>query len=216
MIDHTILKPDATHQDLRAFCDEARQYGFRSVCVNSVHVPFIAPQLRESGVRVCSVIGFPFGAMPATIKAAETGQAIKDGAEEIDMVLQIGALKDGLLDDVRADIEAVREACSGAVLKVIIEACLLTDHEKREACRLSIEAGADYVKTSTGFSSGGATADDVALMRKAVGPGYGVKASGGIRTLAKAQEMIAAGATRIGTSSGVALVTSKSTEAESY
>lgn len=216
MIDHTILKPDATREQVRSFCEEAREHGFRSVCVNSVHVPFVAEQLRGSEVRVCSVVGFPLGAMPAAVKAAETRAAIEAGAEEIDMVIQIGSLKEGRLDDVRADITAVREACRGAVLKVIIETCLLTDQEKRDACRLSVEAGADFVKTSTGFSTSGATTDDVALMRGVVGPDLGVKASGGVRTLEAAHAMIAAGANRIGTSSGIALVTQTAPVAGSY
>ena len=206
MIDHTILKPDATRDQVRGFCDEAKRHGFRSVCVNSVHVPLVAGQVCYSDVRVCAVVGFPFGAVPASIKAAETKQAIEAGAHEIDMVIQIGALKEGRLEDVRADIQAVRDVCGGAVLKVIIETCVLDDREKQQACRLSVEAGADFVKTSTGFSSAGATIEDVALMRAIVGPEFGVKASGGIRTLQKAQEMIAAGANRLGTSSGVALV----------
>ena len=207
LIDHTILKADATEAQVAQFCDEALTHGFRAVCVNSVAVPFVAERLRGSDVRVCSVVGFPLGAMPSAVKAAETAAAIAAGAHEIDMVIPIGALKDGRHDAVREDIAAVRAACPGAVLKVIIECCLLTDDEKRVACRLSAEAGADFVKTSTGFSTGGATVADVALMREAVGPGIGVKASGGVRTPEAVQAMVDAGATRIGTSSGIALVT---------
>ena len=216
LIDHTILKPDATQAQVRRFCDEARAHGFRSVCVNSVHVPFVADALRGSDVRVCAVVGFPLGAMPSAVKAAETAQAVASGAGEIDMVIPVGALKDGRHDAVRADIAAVRAACPAAVLKVIIEACLLSDDEKRTACRLSVEAGADFVKTSTGFSTSGATVADVALMRAAVGPAVGVKASGGVRTAEAAQAMIAAGANRIGTSSGIAIVTAAAPGAGSY
>lgn len=207
LIDHTILKPDATQAQIRQFCSEAREHGFRSVCVNSIHVPLVAEQLRGSEVRVCAVVGFPLGAMPSAIKVAETAQAVGFGAQEIDMVIPIGTLRDGHRDAVRADIAAVRAACPGAVLKVIIETCLLSDDEKRTACRLSVEAGADFVKTSTGFSNSGATVADVALMRAAVGPTIGVKASGGVRTLEAVQSMVAAGADRIGTSSGIAIVT---------
>ena len=216
MIDHTILKPSATRDQVRGFCGEAKQYGFHSVCVNSVHVSFVAGQLAGSGVRVCSVIGFPLGAMPPAVKAAETKAAVEAGAHEIDMVLQIGALTEGRFDDVRDDIVAVRSACRGAVLKVIIEACLLTDREKKDACLSAVEAGADFVKTSTGFSASGATAEDVALMRGVVGPAVGVKASGGVRTIKAARTMIAAGANRIGTSSGVALVMQTDARPGSY
>ena len=216
LIDHTILKPDATQAQVRQFCDEAREYGLRSVCVNSIHVPFAAGLLRGSDVRVCSVVGFPLGAMPASVKAAETAEAVRSGAEEIDMVIAIGALKEGRLDVVRADIAAVRAACPTAILKVIIETCLLTDDEKRVACRLSAEAGANFVKTSTGFSTSGATAEDVALMREVVGPSIGVKASGGVRTIDVAHAMIAAGANRIGTSSGITLVTQTAPTAGTY
>lgn len=216
LIDHTILKPEATEAVVRQFCDEAREHGFRSVCVNSIHVPFVAGQLRGSEVRVCSVVGFPLGAMPSAVKAAETAQAVASGAEEIDMVIPVGALKEGRHDLVGADIAAVRAACPGQVLKVIIETCLLTDEEKRVACRLSVEAGADFVKTSTGFSTSGATIEDVALMRAEVGPKLGVKASGGVRTPEAVQAMIEAGATRIGTSSGIAIVTATAPGAGSY
>lgn len=216
LIDHTILKPDATQAQVRQFCDEAKAHGFRSVCVNSIHVPLVAEQLRGSAVRVCSVVGFPLGAMPSTVKAIETTEAVAAGAEEIDMVIPVGALKEGRRDMVLADIVAVRAACKDQVLKVIIETCLLTDGEKRLACELSVQAGADFVKTSTGFSTSGATVEDVALMRSVVGPSLGVKASGGVRTLEAAHAMIAAGANRIGTSSGIALVTQTAPVAGSY
>ncbi len=216
LIDHTILKPDATEAQVAQFCDEARTHGFRSVCVNSVWVPFVAARLRGSDVRTCAVVGFPLGAMLTTAKAAETAAAVAAGATEIDMVIGVGALKDNRHDAVRADIAAVRAACPNAVLKVIIECCLLSDDEKRAACRLSSEAGADFVKTSTGFSSGGATTGDVALMREAVGPSIGVKASGGVRTPEAVAAMVAAGATRIGTSSGIALMTQTAPAAGTY
>lgn len=216
LIDHTILKPDATQAQVRQFCDEAKAHGFRSVCVNSIHVPLVAEQLRGSDVRVCAVVGFPLGAMPSRVKAVETAEAVAAGAQEIDMVIPVGTLKDGRRDVVLSDIAAVRAACKDQVLKVIIETCLLTDAEKRLACELSVQAGADFVKTSTGFSTGGATIDDVALMRSVVGPSLGVKASGGVRTLEAAHAMIAAGANRIGTSSGIALVTQAAPVAGSY
>lgn len=212
LIDHTILRPDATEAQVRRFCDEARQFGFHSVCVNPVHVPLVV----ASGVTACSVVGFPFGAMRSLIKAAEAAQAVAEGAAEIDMVIAVGAMKDGDHRAVAADIAAVRRACDTALLKVIIETCLLDDTEKEIACRLAVEAGADFVKTSTGYSTGGATVADVALMRRAVGERVGVKASGGVREFATAAAMVAAGATRLGTSSGVALVTSAPTMAGSY
>lgn len=207
LIDHTILRPDATKSEVLEFCSQARTHGFRSVCVNSLYVPIVAEALAGSEVRACAVVGFPLGAMPSKVKAAETALACANGADEIDMVISVGVLKDGDHEAVGADIAAVRAACVGKVLKVIIETCLLNDEEKRVACRLAKETGADFVKTSTGFSTSGATTADVALMREAVGPELGVKASGGVRTIEAAQAMIAAGATRIGTSSGIALVT---------
>jgi len=207
LIDHTLLKADATAAELRRYCAEAREHHFCSVCVNPANVALVAAELRGSGVKACSVVGFPLGATTPESKAAETANAVRDGADEIDMVINIGALKDGRLDAVRDDIAAVRAACPGKVLKVIIETCLLTDDEKRTACRLAAEAGADFVKTSTGFSTGGATVADVALMRAAVGGALGVKASGGVRNWDAAIALIDAGATRIGASSGVALVT---------
>jgi deoxyribose-phosphate aldolase len=208
-IDHTLLKPDATADDVDRLCAEAVQHGFASVCINPVWVPRAAANLRGSGVPVASVIGFPFGATLPEIKAHEARSVIRAGAREIDMVISIGALKSGMHDAVRADIAAVSDACheSGALNKVIIETALLTDREKVIACQLAKEAKADFVKTSTGYASGGATVFDVALMREAVGPRIGVKASGGIRTKSDVEEMIAAGATRIGASAGVKIVT---------
>jgi deoxyribose-phosphate aldolase len=208
-IDHTLLKPDATAADIDKLCAEAMKHGFASVCINPVWVSRAASILKGSDVAVASVVGFPFGATISEIKAHETRQVIRDGAREIDMVINIGALKSGLLDLVREDIARVSDACheSGALNKVIIEAALLTDAEKVIACRLAKDAKADFVKTSTGYASGGATVFDVALMREAVGPRIGVKAAGGIRTRNDVEEMIAAGATRIGASAGVKIVT---------
>lgn len=205
-IDHTLLKADATMGDITRIAGEAASYGFASVCVNPCWVPLCRKLLDGTGVKVCTVVGFPLGAASSRAKAAETAAAVEDGADEIDMVINIGYLRSGMDDEVLGDIKAVREACLGKVLKVIIEACLLTDEEKIRACRLAEEAGADFVKTSTGFSSGGATVADVALMRKAVGGRLKVKAAGGIRTLADARAMIGAGASRIGASAGIAIV----------
>ena len=205
-IDHTLLKADATMDDITRIAGEAASYGFASVCVNPCWVPLCRKLLEGTGVKVCTVVGFPLGAASSRAKAAETAAAVEDGADEIDMVINIGYLRSGMDDEVLGDIKAVREACLGKVLKVIIEACLLTDEEKIRACRLAEEAGADFVKTSTGFSSGGATVADVALMRKAVGGRLKVKAAGGIRTLADARAMIGAGASRIGASAGIAIV----------
>ena len=206
LIDHTILKPDATAADVRRLCAEARQHHFRSVCVNPIFAALVAGELAGSGVTTCSVVAFPFGATTTVAKAAETRQAVADGAGEIDMVIAIGALKAGEYDYVRRDIAEVKRACGASALKVIIETCLLTDEEKVRACRLAQEAGADFVKTSTGYGGGGATVEDIALMRRTVGPKLGVKASGGVRSFAQALAMVEAGATRIGTSSGVAIV----------
>lgn len=207
MIDHTILKADATVEQVEALCGEAMEYGFASVCVNSSFVPFCAEMLADSDVKVCTVVGFPLGAMSTAGKVMETRQAILDGADEIDMVVHVGMIKSGDWDYVESDIqEVVDEAKGKAAVKVIIETCLLTDEEKVRVCQISRDAGADFVKTSTGFSTGGATAEDVALMRKTVGPEMGVKASGGVRTLAAAEAMVQAGATRIGTSSGIAII----------
>ena len=205
-IDHTLLKADATMDDIIRIAGEAASYGFASVCVNPCWVPLCRKLLEGTGVKVCTVVGFPLGASSSTAKAAETAAAVEDGADEIDMVVNIGYLRSGMDDEVLGDIKAVREACRGKVLKVIIEACLLTEEEKIRACRLAEEAGADFVKTSTGFSSGGATVADVALMRKAVGGRLKVKAAGGIRTLADARAMRGAGASRIGASAGIAIV----------
>lgn len=205
-IDHTILKPETTLETVRRLCREARAFGFHSVCVNPIYAGVVARELEGSGSLACSVIAFPFGAVPSVDKAAEAHQAVADGAEEIDMVIAIGRLKDGARTEVEDDIAAVKKACGHALLKVIIETCLLTDAEKVLACQLAQSAGADFVKTSTGFAGGGATVADVALMRRTVGADMGVKASGGVRTAEQARAMIAAGATRIGTSSGVAMV----------
>lgn len=206
-IDHTVLKPQTTEAAVRKLCAEAAQYGFASVCVNPCWVALCADLLKDTEVDVCTVIGFPLGANTSAVKAFEAAEAIRQGATEVDMVLNVGALKDGNADLVRADIAAVVEAARGkALVKVILETCLLTDEEKRIACRLAKEAGADYVKTSTGFSIGGATEADIALMRAEVGPEMGVKASGGIRDYATAQAMIRAGASRIGASAGVQIV----------
>jgi len=208
MIDHTLLKPDATRQDIDTLCHEAAQYEFASVCVNPAWVALCARLLRDSRVKVCSVVGFPLGATTADTKHFETRRAIFDGACEIDMVINIGGLKSGDLRLVERDIEAVTVPCreTGAVSKVIIEAALLTDDEKITACTLAKAAGADFVKTSTGFGPGGATAHDVALMRRVVGEDMGVKAAGGVRDLEGLKAMVAAGATRIGASAGVRIV----------
>ncbi len=206
VIDHTILKPDATEQEVGVFCDQARAHGFRSVCVNPIHVAFVAGRLAGSDVRTCSVVGFPFGATTPAAKAHEAACAVADGADEIDMVIAIGTLKAGQISRLREDIKAVREATRGTVLKVIIETSLLTDEEKRTACSVAEDVGADFVKTSTGYGGGGATVEDVALMRQEVGPAMGVKASGGVRTREAAVAMIKAGATRIGSSSGLSII----------
>jgi deoxyribose-phosphate aldolase len=208
MIDHTLLKPDATRQDIETLCREAAQFKFATVCVNPAWVALAARLLSGSPVGVCSVVGFPLGATTADVKAYEARRAIFDGAREIDMVINVGALKSGDLRVVERDIEAVAATCRecGALSKVIIEAALLTDDEKVTACTLSKAAGADYVKTSTGFGPGGATAADVALMRRVVGAEMGVKAAGGVRDLEGLQAMVAAGATRVGASAGVKIV----------
>jgi deoxyribose-phosphate aldolase len=205
MIDHTLLKPDATYAEVDKLCDEARQYGFASVCVNPYFVKRCADKLRGASALVCTVIGFPLGMTPREIKALEARRAIRDGAREVDMVINIGALKSGDHNAVYEDIRLVAEAAheGGAILKVIIETALLTDEEKVAACVLSKKARADFVKTSTGFSKGGATEHDVALMAKAVDYKLGVKASGGVKNADDARKMIKAGATRIGASVGV-------------
>ncbi len=208
MIDHTLLKPDATQDQIAQLCYEARKYGFASVCINPTWVELCAQLLKGSEVKVCTVIGFPLGATAADVKAFETQTAIKQGASEIDMVINIGALKARDLELVAKDIRGVVTTAhaGSAIVKVIIEAVLLTDEEKTIACLLSKEAGADFVKTSTGFASGGATVHDVELMRKAVGPEMGVKAAGGVRTYEDAESMLKAGATRIGASAGVKII----------
>lgn len=205
LIDHTILKPEAKEADILQLCAEARDYGFASVCVNPHWVPLCAGLLSGSGVKVCSVVGFPLGATSTASKMAEAEIAIRSGAAEIDMVMNVGALKSGDHNAVRNDIKGVVEVCrrGGALLKVILETCLLHDEEKETACLLAMEAGADFVKTSTGFNSGGATVEDIALMRRVVGPRLGVKASGGIRTLHDLKAMVEAGASRIGASASV-------------
>ena len=206
-IDHTLLKPEATAADIQALCREAKQYGFASVCVNTCYVKLASELLRGSGVKVCCTVGFPLGAMAPKAKAFEAAQAVADGAEEVDMVLWIGALKQGDTAAVQADIEGVVNACHPkAIVKVILETCLLTDAQIETACRLCVAAGADYVKTSTGFSTAGATAEHVALMKRAVGGRAKVKAAGGIRTYEDAKRMIDAGADRIGASAGIAIV----------
>ncbi|MDF1595039.1 MAG: deoxyribose-phosphate aldolase [Acidimicrobiia bacterium] len=216
-IDHTLLKPDATADDIDLLCREAMDYGFAAVCVNPAWVKRAATNLRGTDVRVASVVGFPFGATTPDIKAMETRRVLRDGAREIDMVINIGALKSGQFDEVREDIARVSDACHevGAINKVIIETSLLQDEEKVMASHLAKEAKADYVKTSTGYAGGGATVHDVLLMRETVGPDMGVKASGGVRNRADAEEMIAAGATRIGASAGISIVTG-GTSSEQY
>jgi deoxyribose-phosphate aldolase len=207
MIDHTLLKPEATRQQIESLCQEAKEYKFASVCVNPTWVSTAKELLQDSGVMVCTVIGFPLGATTSETKAFETKNAIEHGAEEVDMVINIGALKDHNDKLVEEDIRAVVEAAKGkAHTKVIIETSLLSEEEKIRACELSVKAGADFVKTSTGFSTGGATAEDIALMRRTVGPELGVKASGGVRSTEDVQKMIEAGATRIGASSSIAIV----------
>ena len=207
MIDHTLLKTEAGKADLDKLLDEAKTYHFASVCVSPIWVSYAAEKLKGTGVKTCTVIGFPQGATPSAVKAFETQKAIADGAEEVDMVISVGRLKDQDYDYVREYIKSVVAAAKGkALTKVIIETCLLTNEEKRAACCLAKEAGADFVKTSTGFSSGGAVVEDVRLMRETVGAEMGVKASGGVRSRADAEAMVAAGATRLGTSSGVKIV----------
>lgn len=206
MIDHTMLKADASRDTIIRYCSEAKEHQFASVCVNTAFVPLVAEQLKGSGVKTCCVVGFPLGAMLTSAKAFEAAEAVKAGAEEVDMVINISALKDKDDAFVEEDIRAVVKASAGAVVKVIIETCLLTDEEKVRACELSVKAGADFVKTSTGFSTGGATAEDVALMRKTVGDRAQVKASGGIRTPEDAKRMIDAGADRIGAGNGIVLI----------
>lgn len=214
MIDHTLLKQDATREQILKLTAEAREHDFASVCVNPYWVKLSSEELDGAYAKVCTVIGFPLGASTTAAKVAEAKDAVANGANEVDMVINVGALKDGDNEVVKNDIQAVVEAVKGqAIVKVIIETCLLTDEEKVRACELAVEAGTDFVKTSTGFSTGGATAEDIALMRKTVGPNIGVKASGGVRSKEDVVAMIAAGATRIGASAGVTIIaggTSKS------
>lgn len=210
-IDHTNLKPYATKEDIIKLCEEAKEHNFYAVCVNPYRVKLAKEQLKETDIKVASVIGFPLGATPTEVKVFEAKKALEDGADELDMVINIGALKDKDYEYVKKDIAEVVKVAheKGAIVKVIIETCYLTDEEKEIACKLAMEAGADFVKTSTGFGSGGATVEDVRLMKKVVGDKLGVKAAGGIRTYEKAIAMIEAGANRIGTSSGVKIVEGK-------
>lgn len=206
MIDHTLLKPEATPAQIEKLCAEAAEYHFASVCVNPVYIPLAARLLKGTGVKVCCVVGFPLGAIAPEQKAAEAASCAAMGAEELDMVIHVGAAKAGDWALVQRDIEGVVKAAAGHTVKVIIETCLLTDEEKVKACEAAKAAGAHFVKTSTGFSTGGATIHDIALMRKTVGPEMGVKASGGIRDYETAMAMIEAGANRIGASAGIAIV----------
>lgn len=206
MIDHTMLKPEAGKEVIVRYCNEAKEQHFASVCVNSIYVPTVAKELAGTDVKTCCVVGFPLGAMLPEAKAFEAAAAVKAGADEVDMVIAIGALKDGDDEFVLNDIKGVVEASNGAIVKVIIETCLLTDEEKVRACELSVKAGAHFVKTSTGFSTGGATVEDIALMRKTVGSNALVKASGGIRTPEFAAQLVEAGADRIGAGNGMILI----------
>jgi deoxyribose-phosphate aldolase len=215
-IDHTLLAADASREQIATLCREAQEHGFYSVCVNSGQVPYAASLLQGQAVKVCAVVGFPLGAGLSDTKAFEARQAIAAGAGEIDMVLNIGWLKDGLFEEVRDDIAAVKDACGAVPLKVIFETCLLDDAQKTRAAEICRELNVAFVKTSTGFSRSGATLEDVALMRKVVGQGVGVKASGGVRDYATAVAMIEAGATRLGTSSGIAIVTGAMASGSGY
>ena len=206
MIDHTVLKADTPLETIKRICDEAMEYGFASVCINPCHVAYCADYLKDSDVNVCTVIGFPLGANTSAVKAFETKDAIANGADEIDMVMNIGALKDKNYDLVRDDVKAVVEAANGTLVKVILETCLLTEDEIKKACELCVEAKADYVKTSTGFSTRGSTIEDVRIMKEAVHGKAKVKAAGGVRTPEDMVKIVAAGADRIGTSAGCSLV----------
>jgi deoxyribose-phosphate aldolase len=210
LIDHTLLKPDATSSQIKQLCAEAKRFQFASVCLQPHFVSLAATELKNTSVKVCTVIGFPLGSNHTLIKLAETKQAILDGAHEIDMVINISWLKDHQDTHILEEIRLIKQACGINILKVILETCLLSDEEKVRACLLSKQAGADFVKTSTGFSTGGATIADITLMRKTVGPTLGVKASGGVKTLEDMKALVLAGATRIGTSSGVKLIESGS------
>ena len=205
-IDHTLLKPDSTREQIDKILEEAKKYQFKSVCINPTHVSYASQQLLDTDVLVCTVIGFPLGATTTDVKVFETENAIKNGASEIDMVINIGALKDQRYDEVQKDIEGVIAAANGKTVKVIIETVLLTDEEKVKACELAEKAGATFVKTSTGFAGGGATPEDVKLMKDTVGNRLEVKASGGVRSLEDFEKMIEAGATRIGASAGVQII----------
>lgn len=215
--DHTLLKPEATKEQILALIKEAKDYQFMSVCVNPTWVKLAKKELADSNVKVCTVIGFPLGATTSAVKAFEAKEAVENGADEVDMVINIGALKDQNDALVQADIAAVVKAVPNeTIVKVIIETCLLTDEEKRKACELAQKAGADFVKTSTGFAGGGATVEDVRLMRATVGPEMGVKASGGVKTIADVKAMIEAGATRIGTSSGKQIIENQTVDQDRY
>ena len=213
-IDHTVLKPETTKAQILTLCNEAKEHDFASVCVNPSWVSICAEELKGTDVKVCAVIGFPLGATMKEVKAFETKCAIEAGATEIDMVINVGAAKDGNWELVYEDIKAVVDAANGTLVKVIIETCLLTDEEKVKACEMSVKAGAHFVKTSTGFSSGGATAEDIKLMRETVGPDLGVKASGGIRSYEDVKTMIDNGATRIGASAGVKILKGESSDSD--
>ncbi|MGO2385372.1 MAG: deoxyribose-phosphate aldolase [Pseudolactococcus laudensis] len=215
-IDHTVLKADTPKAKVQQIIDEAIQYDFMSVCINPTWVSFAAEKLAATDVKVCTVIGFPLGANISAVKAFEASEAIKNGADEVDMVINIGAAKDGDWDLVESDIQAVVDASGDVLTKVIIETSLLTDEEKVKACQAAVRAGADFVKTSTGFSTAGATVADIALMRQTVGPDLGVKASGGVRSIADAQAMIDAGATRLGTSNGVDIMKGNVADGNGY
>ena len=215
-IDHTVLKADTPKAKVQQIINEAIQYDFMSVCINPTWVSFAAEKLAATDVKVCTVIGFPLGANTSTVKAFEAAEAIKNGADEVDMVINIGAAKDGDWDLVESDIQAVVDASKDVTTKVIIETSLLTDEEKVKACQAAVRAGADFVKTSTGFSTAGATVADIALMRQTVGPDLGVKASGGVRSIADAQAMIEAGATRLGTSNGVDIMKGNVADGNGY
>ena len=214
-IDHTLLAPQAGVNEIIQLCQEAKRYNFASVCVNPIYVPAVSTELKDSNVKTCTVVGFPLGAVTTKDKINESLNAIANGADEIDMVINVGQLKSGQYEVVEADIRAVVEASQDKLVKVIIETCLLTNDEKVKACQLAVSAGADFVKTSTGFSAAGATVEDIVLMRETVGPNIGVKAAGGARSYEDAEAFIEAGATRIGTSSGVAIVSGE-TVTEGY
>lgn len=217
MIDHTVLKAFSTREDVKKICAEAKEHGFFSVCINPTHIELAKKELEGSDVKVCTVIGFPLGANTSEVKAFETKDAISKGAHEVDMVINVGALKDKDYDLVYNDIKSVVEAANKeALVKVIIETCYLTDEEKKIACELSVKAGADYVKTSTGFGTGGSTPEDIKLMRDVVGPNIGVKASGGVRTTEDAIKVIDAGASRIGASASISIATGKESDTVGY